>query len=235
MGAVTIEQLRGETYTGGDPVVEGMYARNARHLDEVLAGVRGGSVVPLLGAGFSAGSIPLWRGVLLGWAKRLGSAVEADVTDLLDAGEFEDAASLVESETGANAFRDAFRGTFGEGVLDGAFDKLTPERRGIPSAFRGPVLTTNYDRLIERAYEAAGAPIEWVCPHTAYQFAQAAGGVQGNGRLLLKLHGDAWDPTNAVITREDYKRVYETDGEVVTASVTVTNVGGAAGKGHAFG
>ena len=214
MCAVTIEQLRGETYTGSDSVVKGMYARNAKHLDEVLAGVRGGSVVPLLGAGFSAGSIPLWRGALLGWARELGPAVEDDVTRLLDAGDFERAASLVESETGANAFRDAFRGTFGEGVLDGAFDRLTPERRGIPSAFRGFVLTTNYDRLIERAYEVAGAPIERVCPHTAYQFAQAAGGVQGNGRLLLKLHGDAWDPTNAVITREDYKRVYETDGEV---------------------
>ena len=213
MCAVTIEQLRGETYSGGDSVVEGMYARNAKHLDEVLAGVRGGSVAPLLGAGFSAGSIPLWRGALLGWARELGPAVEGDVTDRLDAGDFEGAASLVEFETGSNAFHDAFEGTFGEGVLDGAFDKLTPERRGIPSAFRGFVLTTNYDRLVERAYEVAGAPIERVCPHTAYQFAQAAGGVQGNGRLLLKLHGDAWDPTNAVITREDYDRVYGTGGE----------------------
>ena len=215
MGAVTIKQLRGETYTGGDPVVEAMYEDNRARLDEVLAGVRGGSVVPLLGAGFSAGSIPLWRGVLLGWAKRLGSAVEADVTNLLDAGDFEGAASLVESETGANAFRDAFRGTFGEGVLDGAFDRLTPERRGIPAAFRGPVLTTNYDRLVERVYEAAGAPIERVCPHTAYQYVQAVSGVQGNGRLLLKLHGDAWDPTNAVITRGDYDRVYGAGGEGV--------------------
>ena len=212
MGSVTIEQLRGETYTGGDPVVEGMYARNAKHLDEVLAGVRGGSVVPLLGAGFSAGSIPLWRGALLGWARELGPAVEADVTTCLDAGDFEGAASLVESETGANAFRDAFGRTFGEGVLDGAFERLTPERRGIPTAFRGPVLTTNYDRLVERAYEAAGAPIERVCPHTAYQFAKAAGGLGGNERLLLKLHGDAWDPANAVITRGDYDRVYGTGG-----------------------
>ena len=214
MCAVTIEQLRGETYTGSDSVVEGMYARNAKHLDEVLAGVRGGSVVPLLGAGFSAGSIPLWRGALLGWARELGPAVEDEVTTCLDAGDFERAASLVESETGANAFRDAFRETFGEGVLDGAFDGLTPERRGISSAFRGFVLTTNYDRLVERAYEAAGAPIERVCPHTAYQFAQAAGGLGGNERLLLKLHGDAWDPTNAVITRGDYDRAYGTDSEV---------------------
>ena len=213
MGAVTIEQLRGETYTGSDSVVKGMYAWNAQHLDEVLAGARGGSVVPLLGAGFSAGSIPLWRGALLGWAGELGPAVEAEVTGRLDAGDFEGAASLVESEMGANAFRDAFGRTFGEGVLDGAFQRLTPERRGIPAAFRGFVLTTNYDRLIERAYEAAGAPIERVCPHTAYQFAKAAGGLGGNERLLLKLHGDAWDPTNAVITREDYDRVYETDGE----------------------
>ena len=211
---VSVDQLRGEAYTGGDPVVEGMYADNRARLGEVLAGVRGGSVVPLLGAGFSAGSIPLWRGVLLGWARRLGPAVEAEVTRLLDAGDFEGAASLVKSETGANAFRDAFEGTFGEGVLDGAFDKLTPERRGIPFAFRGFVLTTNYDRLVERAYEAAGARLETVCPHTAYHLPQAAGGLQGNKPLLLKLHGDAWDPTNAVITREDYDRVYGTGDEV---------------------
>lgn len=212
MGAVTIEQLRGETYTGGDSVVKGMYAWNAQHLDEVLAGVRGGSVAPLLGAGFSAGSIPLWRGALLGWAGELGPAAVTAVTTCLDAGDFEGAASLVESKTGANAFRDAFGRTFGEGVLAGAFDRLTPERRGIPSAFRGPVLTTNYDRLVERAYEAAGVRLETVCPHTAYQFAQAAGGLQGNKPLLLKLHGDAWDPTNAVITRGDYDRAYGTGG-----------------------
>ncbi len=51
---VTINQLRGETYTGDDPVVKKMYELNARRLDEVLNGVKSGSIVPLFGAGFSA-------------------------------------------------------------------------------------------------------------------------------------------------------------------------------------
>ena len=231
MCAVTIEQLMGKEYPKrpnnidesnevevaveeARDVVRAMYRKNEQYLTEVLEGVRNDSIVPFIGAGFSAGSYPLWRNLLLGLASGVSPKLKKKANALLDCSDFEGAASLLDEELVSSALREEIAGAFGAETLDEAVEKLTPERRGIPSAFRGFVLTTNYDRLIERAYEAAGARLERVCPHTAYQYVQAVGGVQGNGPLLLKLHGDAWDPTNAVITREDYDRVYGTDGKV---------------------
>ncbi len=209
---VTIEQLRGEGYAGGDSVVQGMYKINAEHLDGVLEGVKRGSVIPMVGAGFSAGAYPLWRNLLLDWAKGFGSVFENEVEGLLNEGKFEEAASRVEEEMGENTFRDAIKNEFGEPTLRDAYNKLTRERRGFPQIFRGCVLTTNYDRLLERAYDEAGLGIESVCPHGEYHRAQAEGGLQRGDRMLFKLHGDAWDPTNAVITRDDYNRFYGSKG-----------------------
>ena len=231
MCAMTIEQLMGKEYPKrpnnidknneaevaveeARDVVRAMYKKNEKYLTKVLEGVRNNSVVPFIGAGFSAGSYPLWQSFLLELTSDVKNKTKKKVRKLLNKADFEGAASLLDKKLGQEEICEIIEDTFGEETLDGAFQRLTPERREIPSAFRGFVLTTNYDRLIERAYEAAGAPIKRVCPHTAYQYVQAAGGVQGNERLLLKLHGDAWDPTNAVITREDYERVYGTDGEV---------------------
>ena len=231
MCVVTIEQLMGKEYPKrpnnidesneaeaaveeARDVVRAMYRKNEQYLTEVLEGVRNDSIVPFIGAGFSAGSYPLWRNLLLGLASGVSPKLKKKANALLDCSDFEGAASLLDEELVSSALREEIAGAFGAETLDEAFEKLTPERQGIPAAFRGFVLTTNYDRLIERAYEAAGARLERVCPHTAYQYVQAVGGVQGNGPLLLKLHGDAWDPTNAVITREDYDRVYGTGGEV---------------------
>ena len=230
MCAVTIEQLMGKEYPKrpnnmdesneaevaveeARDVVRAMYKKNEQYLTEVLEGVKNNTVVPFIGAGFSAGSYPLWQSFLLELTSDVKNKTKKKVLKLLNKADFEGAASLLDKKLGQGEICEIIEDTFGEKTLGEAFEELATERRGIPSAFRGFVLTTNYDRLIERAYEAAGAPIERVCPHTAYQFSQAAGGVQGNGRLLLKLHGDAWDPTNAVITREDYDRAYGTGGE----------------------
>ncbi len=231
MCAVTIEQLMGKEYPKrpnnmdesneaevaveeARDVVRAMYKKNEQYLTEVLEGVKNNTVVPFIGAGFSAGSYPLWQSFLLELTSDVKNKTKKKVLKLLNKADFEGAGSLLDKKLGQGEICEIIEDTFGEKTLGEAFEELATERRGIPSAFRGFVLTTNYDRLIERAYEAAGAPIERVCPHTAYQFSQAAGGVQGNGRLLLKLHGDAWDPTNAVITREDYDRAYGTGGEV---------------------
>lgn len=61
------------------------------------------------------------------------------------------------------------------------------------------VVTTNYDRLFERASEAAGRPVA-VLPR------QRSG---PGGRWLLKLHGSIEEPGDIVLTREDYLRYGE--------------------------
>lgn len=216
MGAVTIEQLRGETYVGGDPVVEGMYEDNRAFLDEVLELARRQRLVPFVGAGFSQFFYRGWGALLKGIAGRHPDCQE-ELEGLLEKGEYEDAASLLQKEMGArgrgrrDVFLRAIDGEFGERTVEDAFAKMSAERRGIPRVFRGPILTTNYDLLIERAYREAGEDIEVAYPHVDYHRTRAEQLLRSTKPSLFKLHGDVRDPDKIVITREDYDEAYGAD------------------------
>ncbi len=216
MCAVTIEQLRGETYTGGDSVVEAMYEDNRAFLDEVLELARRQRLVPFVGAGFSQFHYRGWGSLLRGIAARCPDCQE-ELEGLLGKGEYEDAASLLQKEMGArgrgrrDVFLRAIDGEFGEGTVEGAFAKMSRERRGIPRVFRGPILTTNYDLLIERAYREAGEDIEVAYPHADYHRSLVERLLRSTKPSLFKLHGDVKDPDKIVITREDYDEAYGAD------------------------
>ena len=217
MGAVTIEQLRGETYTGSDSVVKGMYEDNRAFLDKVLELARRQWVVPFVGAGFSQFHYRGWGSLLRGMATRYPDCQE-ELEKLLEKGEYEDAASLLQEEMGArgrgrrDVFLRAIDGEFGEKTVEDAFAKMSAERRGIPRVFRGPILTTNYDLLIERAYSEAGEVIEVAYPHVNYDRSREERLLRSTMPSLFKLHGDVKDPDKIVITREDYDETYGADG-----------------------
>ena len=216
MCAVTIEQLRGETYTGSDSVVEGMYEDNRAFLDEILELVRRQRLVPFVGAGFSQFHYRGWGSLLRGMAGRYPDCRE-ELEGLLEKGEYEDAASLLQEEMGArgrgrrDVFLRAIDGEFGEGTVEDAFAEMSSERRGIPRVFRGPILTTNYDLLIERAYSEAGEVIEVAYPHVVYHRSRVEELLRSTRPSLFKLHGDVRDPDKIVITREDYDEAYGAD------------------------
>ena len=219
MCAVTTEQLRGETYTGSDPVVEGMYEENCAFLDEVLELARRQRLVPFVGAGFTQFHYKGWGSLLRGMAGRYPDCQEK-LEGLLEKGEYEDAASLLQEEMGArgrgrrDVFLRAIDGEFGERTVEHAFAKMSAERRGIPRVFRGPILTTNYDLLIERAYSEAGEVIEVAYPHVNYDRSREERLLRSTRPSLFKLHGDVKDPDRIVITREDYDETYDKGGEL---------------------
>ena len=216
MCAVTIEQLRGETYTGSDPVVKGMYEDNRAFLGEILELARRQRLVPFVGAGFTQFHYKGWGSLLRGMAGRYPDCQEK-LEGLLEKGEYEDAASLLQEEMGArgrgrrDVFLRAIDGEFGEQTVEDAFAEMSAERRGLPRAFRGPILTTNYDLLIERAYSEAGEVIEVAYPHVVYHRPRIEELLRSTKPSLFKLHGDVRDPDNIVITREDYDEAYGAD------------------------
>ncbi len=216
MGVVTIKQLRGETYTGGDSVVEAMYEDNRAFLGEVLEFARRQLLVPFVGAGFSQFHYRGWGSLLRGMAGRYPDCQEK-LEKLLEKGEYEDAASLLQEEMGArgrgrrDVFLRAIDGEFGKGTVEDAFAEMSAERRGIPRVFRGPILTTNYDLLIERAYREAGEDIEVAYPHVDYHHSFVERLLRSTKPSLFKLHGDVKDPDKIVITREDYDEAYGAD------------------------
>lgn len=177
---------------------------NDLHLPALLELVGSGQgVVPWVGAGLGVPfGLPSWSGLLRVLGARCGVAPEVETH--LAAGEYEEAAECVERSAGASSFHKRLEKVYGPNALqdrplDGAVKHL-------PALARGPVVTTNFDRLLEGVFESAGRRFETVVPgRSAWPFRAA---LDGGRRALLKLHGDIEDRANRVLTLSEYDACY---------------------------
>ena len=161
-------------------------------------------VNPFVGAGLS---IPLglkgWREFLLGQAQKAG--IESQICARLDAGEFERAAEEVFEARGPRAFLNAIDAEFGDAKLQGR--RLDGAVSVLPRLAPGAVLTTNFDHVLERVFEGAGAKFERVV--WGAKVTSAHGALTQDRRFLLKLHGDVDEQTDRILTRADYAKYYD--------------------------
>lgn len=72
--------------------------------------------------------------------------------------------------------------------------------------------TTNYDRMIESALEAAGKVVD--AKHTVEHLKKTQRGRQA---VVYKMHGDVGDPDKAVLTKDDYEGYFRDREPFVTA------------------
>ncbi len=160
-----------------------------------------GGIVPFVGAGMSAPfGFPQWGEFLLGTANN--QELKAEIQERLDALEYEEAASLVGDKLGWRAFEDLLRRSFNDEKLPvslaGAVTQLAKFRPG-------PIVTTNFDHVLETAFRDAGRPLLPIWHSHAVRGAEA---LQHNRPLLLKMHGDWEDSENRILTRKQYEDAY---------------------------
>jgi hypothetical protein len=124
---------------------------NAQNLG-ILASCRD-KIVPFVGAGLSIPfEYPSWNALLLDMAERvgIGNEVRSHAAKL----EFEEAAQLVVTTASLNYLDDTLKRVFDHSKLP------KPLSRGavqyLPLIAKGPVLTTNFDRVLEAAFRDAG-------------------------------------------------------------------------------
>ena len=93
------------------------------------------------------------------------------------------------------------------------FDAPVPEdqlRRGaislLPLIAQGPSITTNFDRVMETAFRAAGAAFDK--PITGSEPDNVIRAMHRNEHVLIKMHGDALDRSARVFTGLEYQRQY---------------------------
>lgn len=208
MKQASIDQLMGNDYSGRDEAVSAMYRRNREYLNDLLTSVKRRQIIPFIGAGYTAGIYPLWRNLILSWARELGDAPFLTIQTLVESGDLEAAASKLVEIKGEYTVKNDLLLTFGKNTLDKAAASISPERAGLSRAFQGPILTTNYDRIIERIYSDSGTPLEIIYPYIGEQRAKAMRILQQGQSALFKLHGDCEDPDNVIFTSESYKRAY---------------------------
>ncbi len=160
-------------------------------------------VLPFVGAGFSvAAGCPSWGDYVIQQAIK-GGMDEATTKVRLQAGEHELVMDEVINAQTLNVFTRDFRSAFENPRMDCS---RSPSAK-LLGLFDGSVITTNFDRVLERCHQEAGRPFaeKVVGNEDSYRFIKSA--FQGE-KYLLKLHGNIDDQKNRVLTRQEYDQSY---------------------------
>jgi hypothetical protein len=200
---------------------------------ELIAAVKRGDVVPLLGAGFSKQadpSLPNWQELLktiYSYAADNGYITpeeRTEISELVKGGRYLMAAQELRGRIPDSEFFS---------LMDEAFAKsdVTPSKaHPLLWALRPSlVMTTNYDRLIENSYAKEFGEVPRLFLHDQAEALQRQ--IQG-GRLnvqppmIFKLHGTIDRPDELVLTERDYRRlIYRLPGyRLVLSAIFLTKV-----------
>ena len=162
-------------------------------------------VIPFVGAGMSAHyGFPQWGDVLRSAARVEGESMVAEVDALLAAGEFEDAAEALRKR-GEDEFQRRMEKEYGRPLDSGE------AREGaltlLPLLCSGPVITTNFDHVLEEIFRGCGAPFdERVLGPEPDRILKA---IHGSTRVLIKMHGDCEDRRARSFTKREYDFHYD--------------------------
>ena len=181
---------------------------NKEYLDGLVEQVRRGpGVTPFVGAGMSAQLDLLeWGEFLLATARRFFA--EPEVRALLDAGKYEEAAEVCIGRSGPGGLQYSIGEEFGDQKFRAK--RISAALRLIPDLVNGPVLTTNFDHVIERAFKEARKDFEQVVWGREADVMIDA--FHQNRRYLFKIHGDVDRPKERILTREEYDKHYGQPG-----------------------
>ena len=167
---------------------------NIRRLNEQLLTPAG--IVPFIGAGIGIPyGMPGWTAFLQALAEEAG--IQAKIAALLRRGEYEEAAEQLETALGLFVFFAAIEREFGDHKLDEQI--FWGNAVHILQLTEGPILTTNFDRVLETAALRLGRPFETIVvgakPDAISQM------LRQQRRGLIKLHGDWIDRTERILNR----------------------------------
>ena len=174
--------------------------RNLDRFDQLVRCLEAGTVVPFVGAGLSvAGGFPTWKDHLRQQGRTAGIN-QTYIEDLLAAGLYETVIEEIEEKRGRDVFTQEIRDVFSR------TGELTDTTLRLTELFTDTVITTNYDRLIEQAYDTGAKD--------AYQIISGLNALEmpaDNRVTIIKLHGDIQNPAQCILSKNQYDQAYGTD------------------------
>ena len=184
------------------------YARNDQVFGELKRSCRNGIVIPFIGAGMSVSAgCKSWRDYLLGLAGEANLDVEAATARLDERADYEGLTDEVVEALGQERFERDFERDFDNIKLAGSAVAL------LPRLFSRCAITTNFDRVAEEAWSAAGAAFRekvFGRGNTSTFFRAIASG----DHYILKLHGNLNSPTERILRKTEYDAAYGGDGNI---------------------
>ncbi|WP_305805186.1 SIR2 family protein [Stenotrophomonas sp. YIM B06876] len=187
------------------------FPRNERRFDELKRACQRGFVIPFVGAGMSkSAGCPEWKEYLLNLCPEAGLDEATMRHRLEDHGAYEGVMHDLVTNLGEARFNLDFERDFTPpGDLAGAVLRL-------PDLFDNCVITTNFDRVLEMAYEKCGkAFVEKTTGRAPAGSINAFyRAIPAGDRHLLKLHGNLNNAAERVLNRGEYDSAYGNDGNI---------------------
>lgn len=184
------------------------FQRNLQRFDQLVAQLEEGNVVPFIGAGLSvAGGFPSWEGHLRTQGRTAGID-PAHTETLLVSGQYETVIEEIEASRGRDVFIQEIRDVFSR------TGRINDTTLLITELFPDTILTTNYDRLIEQAFDTGA--------ENAFQVinGMTALAVPATDRVsIIKLHGDVRTPANCILSKNQYDQAYGNGGIDMTLPI----------------
>lgn len=176
------------------------FERNLQRFDQLVDRLADGDVVPFIGAGLSkAGGFPTWEDHLRTQGRTAGIDA-AHIEEYLASGRYEDVLAEIEASRGREVFTQEIRDAFSR------TGQITDATLLITELFPDTVITTNYDRLIEQAFDTGVS--------NAYQVINgldAMADPAADRVTIVKLHGDIRAPGHCILSKKQYDRAYGND------------------------
>lgn len=173
------------------------YERNLERFEQLENCLIDGTVVPFIGAGLSVEcGFPTWRGHLIEQGRTCG--LDADhVLDLLNNGQYETVIEEIEAIGHKDAFIQEIKDSFSK------TGKITQTTLRLTELFNDTLITTNYDYILQQAYDTGEADRIQLLDSTNIQDIPEI-----DKLTLIKLHGDIRQPANCIISKSQYDDAY---------------------------
>ena len=184
------------------------FQRNVQRFDQLADSLKDGDVVPFIGAGISkAGGFPTWKEHLRGQGRTAGIE-PAHTEELLANGEYETVIGEIEANRGRDVFIQEIRDVFSR---TGQIADITLL---ITELFTDTIITTNYDRLIEQAFDTGAKD--------TFQIIDGMNPLDDpdpNRVSIIKLHGDIKNPDRCILSKKQYDQAYGNGGIDLTRPI----------------
>ena len=184
------------------------FSHNLTVFNDLKLSCQRGFVIPFVGAGMSkTAGCPTWAEYLLDLCVEARRDPETMRVRLEEKGDYEGVMDDLVRDLGENRFNRNFKRDFK------TQDDITGAVTVLPRLFDGSAITTNFDRVLEKAYENASTPfIEKVTGRgNANMFFRA---LPAGDRYLLRLHGYLDNAAERILNKAEYDVAYGNDGVI---------------------
>lgn len=193
------------------PINQNTYKKLKKHYKDVI---------PFIGAGLSAEIYPTWKKSLYALCNNITNPQKKFLFETEIEQDTFIAASDISHYLGEFAFTQSVIDVFSEGKIIPYISQLLNMPVGILAGIfdDNPVITTNFDRILENTYTQLGNPFDFVKgPTTDSNILLNA--FQQNKHVLYKIHGDIGyedtDTDTLIFTKEQYNKYYQSNSVLV--------------------